>query len=368
MQYHGAATGRWAGRGFQPHNMKRVETGALDVDATVDAIIARDVETVRKFGAPLTIIGDTARALICASSGKTLLAGDFSTIEARVLAWYAGETWKLDAFRRYDASGDPSLDVYLTAAGRVLRRKVSPEDEIGRHVGKTCELAFGFGGALGAWRNFDDSNQHTDTDVDHFKNEWRRAHPATTRFWRRLEATIKKAIRKREHVVLDNLACESDGNTLQIVLPSGRRIAYPGARLVPGKFKDTSDVVFLDNAQGGWAEKRAWYGIFVENVVSGAARDLLATALLRIDTAGYPIVLHVHDEVVVEVEDDRIDADAFKRLLTASPPWAKGLPIAAKVRVGRRYSKSKVKPSIEPAVISAAAQIDCEQEVYADDF
>jgi DNA polymerase len=368
LKFCAASTGRWSGRGFQPHNLKRVETKDFDVDAAIDAILTRNRDRVREFGPPMTVIGDTARGLICAPPGRALVCGDFSTIEARTLAWYAGETWKLDAFRRYDATNDPALDPYLSAAGRILKRRVDPEDEIGRHLGKTCELAFGFGGALGAWRNFDSSDAHSDGDVERYKQEWRRAHPATTRFWRQLEGRIKKAIRTGERGTLGQLVFEFENGTAFITLPSGRRLSYPQARLVPGNFNGSTDIAFMDNAKGGWAETQEWFGTFVENVVSGAARDLMAAALKRIDAAGYPIVLHIHDEVAVEVPEDFHDVEALRRLMVELPDWAAGLPVAAKVRIGKRYSKSKPRAGAQARQIKLELELEPEEREFADDF
>jgi DNA polymerase len=367
LKFHGASTGRWSSTGVQVHNLKRIEIANFDVDAAIGAILTRDRDCVCEFGPPMTVIGDTARGLICAPPGHALVCGDFSTVEARVLAWYAGETWKLDAFRRYDATNDLQLDPYLGAAGRILKRRVDPEDEIGRHLGKTCELAFGFGGGLGAWRNFDSSDTHSDEDVERYKQEWRRAHPATTRFWRRLESAIKKTIRTGQCGTLDRFAFALEDGTFLIALPSGRRLSYPHARLMPGKFPDSVDVTFMDNAKGGWAEKRAWFGVFVENVISGTARDLLAAAVLRIDAAGYPIVLHIHDEIAVEVPEDFRDAEAFRRLMVELPDWATGLPVAAKVRIGKRYSKSKPRAGAQVRQIEVL-NLDIEEREFADDF
>jgi len=262
---------------------------------------------------------------------------------------------------------DPALDPYLSAAARILKRRVDPSDDIGRHLGKTCELAFGFGGGLGAWRNFDDSDTHSDADIEGFKQEWRRAHPATTRFWRRLEGRIKKTIRTGQSDTLDRLAFEFTDGTLYITLLSGRRLAYPEAHLVPGKFPDATDVAFMDNARGGWAETREWFGTFVENVISATARDLLAAALKRINAAVFAICLHVHDEIVAEVPEDFNDAEAFRRLLVELPAWAAGLPVAAKVRVGKRYSKSKPRAGVQVRQIQTA-DLDLEEREFVDDF
>jgi DNA polymerase len=316
LRSHGAGTGRWSGRGFQPQNIKRSESE--DIVGAVAAVLAGDLDGVRELGSPLGIIRDTMRSMICAAPGHTLVAGDFSTVEARILAWLANETWKLDVFRQYDVTGDPALDFYLVAASQALRRPVAPDDEAGRHVGKMCELAFGFGGALGAWRRFD-ADEHTDHEVNAFVQRWRQSHPATTRFWRRLESAIKRTVRTGERGTLGNLAFELEHGTLRIVLPSGRCICYPEARLVPGKFANTTQVTFKDNAKGGWNDVRAWHGTFTENVVQAIARDLLVAAMWQAERAGYPVVLHVHDEIVCEVPKGFGSADEFHRLMTEPP-------------------------------------------------
>jgi DNA polymerase len=312
LRYHGGAPGRWSGRGFQPQNLKRPE--GEDIADAVEAVLTGNLETVRRLGAPLDVIGDTMRSMICAAPGHKLIAGDFSSVEARVLNWYAGETWKLDTF--HDATQDPALDVYLIAAAQVLRRSVAPNDEVGRQTGKTCELAFGFGGALGAWRKFD-PDQHSDREVESYVQRWRQAHPATTRFWRRLESAIKVTIRTGHRGTLGRF----ENGTLRIVLPNGRRVHYP-ARLGPGKFAGTTQVTFKDNALGGWIDTRAWYGIFVENVVQATARDLLAAAMQRLERAGYPVILTVHDEIVCEVPEDFGTVEEFHRLMIEPPAWA----------------------------------------------
>jgi hypothetical protein len=368
LRYHGASTGRWSGRGFQPQNLKRPETE--DVTSAVTAVLAGDLDGVRELGSPLAVVGDVMRSMICAAPGHMLVAGDFSAIESRVLAWFAGEAWKLNGYREFDRTADPTLEPYCVTASRILRRAVTPDDEAGRAIGKTADLALGFGGALGAWRRFDPDGDHSDEEVAGFVQRWRQAHPATTRFWRLLESAAKRAVRTGERGTLGNLAFEFERGTLHIVLPSGRRISYPQARLAPGKFNGTTRIVFKDNARGGWSDKEdAWHGVFVENLVQGTARDLLAAAMRRLEAARYPIVLHIHDEIIVEVPTDRADADEFHRLTIEPPSWAAGLPIAAKVRVGDRYSKSKSEPRSEaPTPETSTANADTDEKIYVDDF
>src|SRR5262245_10794105 len=183
FRYHGAATGRWSGEGVQPHNLKRPVVG--DLDAAVAAVATGNYQHVKElYPKPLSVVGDCSRAMICAAPGKVLVGADFSSIESRVLAWIAGEHWKLDAYKRYDATCDPRDEPYCETACRIFRvpsgsyTKDSPE----RNVGKTCDLAFGYMGAINAWRKFE-PERFTDDEVKNFNAEWRAAHPAIKRFW-----------------------------------------------------------------------------------------------------------------------------------------------------------------------------------------
>ena len=178
FRYHGAATGRWAGEGFQPQNLKRPVVD--DLAAAIAAVATGDYAHVKKlYPRPLAVVGDCSRSMITAAPGHVLIGADFSSIESRVLAWIAGEDWKLDAYRRFDATRDPRDEPYCETACRIFRvpsgtyTKDSPE----RSVGKTCDLAFGYQGGLNAWRKFE-PDKFTDAEVETFKTEWRAAHPA----------------------------------------------------------------------------------------------------------------------------------------------------------------------------------------------
>jgi DNA polymerase len=152
--FHGAvATGRWTGSGLQPQNLKKPKT--KDLDAAAAAVLAGDMNRIRELGAPLSVVGDLSRSMICAAPGFVLSGADFSSIESRVLAWLAGEEWKLEAYRQFDVTGDPKLEPYCVTASHIFGEPVTPDDEERRQVGKTCDLAFGFAGGVGAWRKFD---------------------------------------------------------------------------------------------------------------------------------------------------------------------------------------------------------------------
>jgi DNA polymerase family A/Toprim domain/CHC2 zinc finger len=338
LRFHAASTGRWSGRGYQPQNLKKPET--KDLEAAVQAVMSGDAARIRALGPVLTIVGDISRAIVCAAPGHILVGGDFSAIESRVLAWLAGEDWKINNYREFDATGRPELEPYCATASRVFRRSVTPEDKAGRSVGKTCDLAFGYGGGLKAWRKF--SSAYTDPEVEQFKTTWRREHPATVRFWRNLERIVHHTVISGRPHNLDGgkISCRMNEGYLLLALPSGRDLSYPQAALGPGKFEGTRELRFKDNARGGWADTSAWYGQLTENVVQAVARDLLAAAILRVGAAGYDIVLHVHDEIVCEVPDGFGEHAGFLGLLTELPTWSAALPMAAKVWTGKRYTKS----------------------------
>jgi len=213
----------------------------------------------------------------------------------------------------------------------------SPE----RNVGKTCDLAFGYMGGLGAWRKFE-PDRFTDEEVKQFNREWRAAHPAIKRFWYNVDRAALTAVRERGRVIrCGSVLFKSTGSFLLLKLPSGRKLSYPQPRAVGDEQRQ--HIVFTDNAAGQFKDCRngdgAYGGLWTENVVSGIARDLLAEAMLRIEAAGYPIVLHVHDEIVAEVPIGFGSTDEFTRLMTRKPAWALELPIAAKAWTGGHYAK-----------------------------
>jgi hypothetical protein len=160
-------------------------------------------------------------------------------------------------------------------------------------------------------------------------------------FWHALERAAHRSVRtKKQHTFGNQLGFDVEHSTLFMTLPSGRRLAYPEARMVPGKFEETCNIRHKSNAKGAWADVDTWYGTLVENAVQATARDLLVAAMQRLEAADYKVVLHVHDEIVCEVPEDFGSQDEFLRLMLELPAWAAGLPIAGKVRSGKRYAKS----------------------------
>ena len=341
LQFHKASTGRWAGEGFQPQNLKRPEVE--DLEAAIAAVKTGSYEHVRSlYPRALSLLGDLGRSLIVAAPGHTLIGADFTAIESRVLAWVGNEQWKLDAHRRFDATQDPRDEPYCVLACRMLHApegSFTPESPE-RRIGKYSDLACGYMGGAAAIERIApgvfDENQR-----EQIKNEWRAAHPRIKDFWYAIDRAAWAAVENRGNIIrCGPISFRTVGTSLFLKLPSGRKLAYPNART---KLIDPQHgvVVFNDNSAGGWRECRdgrgAYGGVWTENIVQAISRDLLAEAMLRVEAAGYPIVLHVHDEIVCEVPEGFGSTDEFTRLMTRAPSWALTLPIAAKAWTGPRF-------------------------------
>ncbi len=349
LQYHGASTGRWSSHGIQVHNMKRPVVE--DMDAAIKAVATGDLAHIKTlYPQPMSVVGDIARATLCAAPGHRFVVADFSGIEARVTAWIAGEQAEIDQWANFDHSREPADEPYLIA-GLACRL---PADQA-RPKGKTCTLAFGFAGGAGAYRKLAPDDPATDAEIDGYKDAWRRVHPATVRFWAAINTAAVKAVRNPGKVAVVNskLSFICDDTFLRMTLPSGRWIAYPFPRLRTND-RGGCVVVYKDNSAGKWGDCRkgqgAYGGLWTENCVQAIARDIFAAAMPRLEAAGYPIVLHVHDEIVAEVPDGFGSVEEFIRIITEVPEWAAGLPLAAKGRNGPRFCKtSKPEPSPQPA-------------------
>jgi DNA polymerase len=341
--YHKDSTGRWAGTGPQPQNLKRPEIE--DVEAAITAVTTGDYDHVRSlYPRVLSLLGDLGRSLICAAPGYILIGADFGAIESRVLAWVAAEEWKLEAYRRYDATRDLRDEPYCVLAARMLKL---PEGSITprtreRAFGKTGDLACGYQGGEKAIEKFA-PGMFTLAEREKIKTEWRTAHPAVCKFWYALDHAAWTAVQQRGRVVsCGPVAFKCCGNFLFLKLPSGRKLAYPFAR---PKLLDPQHgaVVLADSSDGQFRDCRngdgAYGGLWTENIVSAIARDLLAEAMLRLEASGYAIVVHVHDEIVAEVPESFDSTEEFTRLMTQRPSWALDLPIAASAWIGPRYCK-----------------------------
>src|SRR5262245_22955101 len=339
---YGAGPGRWSSPGPQLHNLRRND--AEYPASLVDALLAGNHAEFARWGNPLAVAAQLSRAALCAKSGHIFMCADFGAIESRINAGLAGETWKLDVYRNYDATGDKSCEPYRVIAAQMLRKNSVDLVTAERQLGKNADLACGFGGSIGAWRRIAGDDGRSDAEVLTLIRQWRDAHPAIRAFWRELAQAARVAIRTGHPILVapaprPPIIAAFDDYALTLTLPSGRAISYPGARLAPNtKFEDGDpDIEFFDNARGQWKPARAWFGTLVENVVQGTARDLLAAALLRFEARGLPVVFHCHDEVVIEVPEGTVSEQEVLALLLEPPAWAAGLPLGGKVHSGPLY-------------------------------
>lgn len=371
LQYHGAGTGRWAGRGVQPQNFPRGDEDILEppslaprikngelcaMPALVDAIRTGDADHLElAYGDPMEAISTALRGFITPAPGMEFYVADFSAIEARVLAWVAGEQWKLDAFAGIDRGEgyNGSQDIYLATASMVygypcLTKKTHKAE---RQTGKTCELAFGYQGGIGAWRKFDSSDKWTDEEVDEKKKAWRASHPMVVKLWYGLEEAAIKAVLtgrpQRYRNITYQVVKSAVGNWLACKLPSGRCLWYYNPRCVEvgedfrtGAPKFQVEYEGKDNKKGGvWGVIRTYGGMLTENVVQAISRDLMCDAMFRLERAGYPIILTVHDEIIAERPFGTGDMIEFYALMSEISEIYEGLPINVDGWHGTRYQK-----------------------------
>jgi DNA polymerase len=368
LRWHGGGPGRWVGLGPQLQNLDRNDVG-VPLEA-IELVRAGDRAGLARYGNPLTLIGSLARGALCAAPGHEFLMFDYSSIESRDLAWLAGETWKLDAYREFDRTGDKRIEPYRITAAKMLGKELDAITKIDRQTGKIGDLSAGFGGSVGAWRR-QIVDERSDFEVKADIEKWRRAHPRIVKFWHDLARCIRIAIKTGQSVYVGTppgptITAHFEAGNLYLTLPSGRAITYPEAHLVPSKFEGYSpDVAFKDNAHRQWKDVRGWHGTFTENVVQGIARDILVAAIARMEARGLRVVLHVHDDLVVEAPIGSVSPEEFQRLALEPVPWAEGLPLAGKARVAHCYLEEPEEP-LQPQ-LDGDAIVETVLDSYLDD-
>jgi DNA polymerase bacteriophage-type len=331
FSYHGAQTGRWAGRGFQPQNLPR--PAFKDTDNCISLFGQRDPDIIETlYGDPMVALSSALRGMIVPAKGNRLIVSDFSAIEARVLAWLADEQGPLDVFR---AGGD----IYCHAATEIYGRTITEDDKDERQIGKVAVLALGYQGGVGAFQTMAKAYRVEVADelADEIKVKWRKAHPKIVRFWYALEAAATSAVRHKGHdFEAGPVTFRVVGDFLFAKLPSGRRLAYYKPRITGDKLEFWG----TDSKLGGrWAQLSTYGGKLCENVTQAVARDLLAEAMLRLEANGYRVVASIHDEIICEMPKGAGDLATMEQLMCELPDWATGLPMAAEGFECERYRK-----------------------------
>jgi DNA polymerase len=370
LVYHQAATGRWAGKGMQPHNLPRPHPLLKDLTALLGAV--GDPQRFQAALPPTVTVADGISALVRptlrAAPGKLLCVADFASVEARGVAWCAGEEALLARF----AAGQ---DVYLDLAQRIFGRPLSRQDGRERQIGKQAVLGCGYGmgartfGKRCLARGVDLLAAHTSaeavvegyraacpqvagTRVSENGHTWRRGG-----LWNEVEAAARECVLTGVPQSAGRCTFSREGTTLLVGLPGGRRLHYRNARVesvAPACCREKGlaarprPVVLFDRPRRRGMQ--AYGGLLTENLVQAICRDLLAGALLECERLGLPVVLHVHDEVVVEVPEATAEEASRKLALVMSTPpaWATGFPIEVEGFVAERYAKDP--PKGAPAV------------------
>lgn len=346
MQYHGAATGRWAGRKIQPHNMPRPKIKQHAIDG-VFRLLARPNAApliALGYGSPMSIISDCLRGMIRAKSGHDFIAADFSAIEARGLAWLAGEERVLEIFRGHGK-------IYEHAAAGIYGKPMEAVTKDERQIGKVAVLALGYQGGVGAFQTMARGYgvQVPDERAEEIKTAWRKAHPAIVRYWFDLEDAAECAVLRpggsfSAGATGREVTFKRRGNFLWCRLPSGRALCYPYPRLQTkvtpwGAPKDQVHYMAVNGVTRKWELSHVYGGLLSENVTQALCRDLLAEAILRLEERGYPVVFHVHDEIVCEAPLGRGSLEEMEAIMSEVPAWAAGFPIKAEGWRGERFRK-----------------------------
>lgn len=325
MRFCGAnRTGRWSGNILQPQNLP--QNHLPDLTLARDIVKDGDFEMLdMMFGNVPNVLSELIRTVLIPKPNHRFIVADFSAIEARVLAWIAGEQWRIDTFKN-------GGDIYCASASKMFKVPVEKHGVNGelRQKGKISELACGYGGSVGALKNMGAVEMGVqENELQGLINDWRNANPHIVRFWYEVGNAAMKAIKEKTTVPLGKLVFAYERGILFIRLPSGRRLSYIKPRIGTNRFGGDSITYMGINSAKKWDRLETFGGKLTENIVQGTARDLLANALINAANAGYDTVFHVHDEIICEVPNGYGSVDELCKLMCIKPEWADGLPLNA---------------------------------------
>ena len=367
-----------SGRGMQLQNLARPTVSQKEIDFATEVLKQRDGAFECFYDDPSVILPNLLRGEIIAPAGKKLIAADYSNVEGRVLAWLAGEEWKLQAFRDFDAGH--GHDLYKLAYAKAFG--VQPDDvtKPQRQIGKVLELALGYGGGAAAFARFASGygmnlsemsgyvkstaprSEWVDAadSYDYFaekkmtgglertefiacevlKRLWRKSNPKIVEFWSKVGRAVQKAIVSRESVRVGYVSFTRTKSFLVARLPSGRLLCYPSPKTNPSVGKDSFTYMGMNQFSRKWEKIESYGAKNVENLTQAVACDLLSEGLLRMDAAGYKTILTIHDEAITEVPDsDEFTFQKMEHLMSELPDWAPGLPLVAAGYEAYRYRK-----------------------------
>lgn len=325
LQFYGAnRTGRWAGRLVQVQNLPQNHIPDL---ALARSLVKRgefdQVEML--YDSTPGVLSELIRTAFVPKPGCRFIVADFAAIEARVLAWFSGEQWRLDTFQQ-------GGDIYCASASKMFHVPVEKHGQNAhlRQKGKIAELALGYGGSVGALTSMGALDMGlAEEELQPLVDQWRGANPHIVKFWWDVDAAAMKAFRAKTELRLGSLCFACRSGMMFITLPSGRRLSYVKPRLMPNRFNRESLTYEGVGESKKWSRIETYGPKLTENIVQATSRDLLALAMLRLRNAGFEIVMHIHDEAVVEVPEGVSSVDEICRIMSEAPAWAAGLPLRA---------------------------------------
>ena len=332
MQFYGGHTGRWAGRSLQPQNLARNTMPDDELDAARDLVKMGDFEGLEMlFGEPAPIFSQLVRTAFIPSPGNRFVVSDFSAIEARVIAWLAGEDWRLEVFRN-------DGDIYCESASRIYHVPVVKHGINGelRQRGKVAELALGYGGSVGAMKQMDTTGSVPEEEMAGIVQQWRRESPAIVRMWKECQNAAVAVISGRQpRRVIKSLQdttfyMERVAGTpvLVIKLPSGRPISFWDPKIMDSEMGPRVTYMNQNQTTRKWERCETYGGKITENIVQSVARDCLAEKMTQLSAQGYDIVFHVHDEMILDVpKEDTRAAELVDKIMAEPIEWAEGLPL-----------------------------------------
>lgn len=339
LQFYGAnRTGRWAGRIVQPQNLPRTYIDASLLPLARELVKTGQTDALQMiFGSVPDTLSQLIRTAFVATPGNILVDADFSAIEARVVAWLAGEEWVLQVFRTHGKIYEATASqLYNVPVEKIV--KGQPEYSL-RQYGKAATLALGYGGGASALITAGHLPKDTpEEELLDIRNRWRLANPAIVQFWRTVETAAKQAVISGHRVELPGgrlvFARESDPRNRQdfltIRLPSGRKLYYVTPHMGSNRFGQDAVCYWGQNQQTKkWTALETYGGKLTENITQAVARDCLAETIERLEAAGFPVVFHIHDEVVIDAPRELADLNAVEAIMKQPPSWAPELPLNA---------------------------------------
>ena len=326
FQFYGASTGRWAGRLVQLQNLPH--DTLPDLDEARDMVLLGDADDFECFYPKVqTALSALIRTMIIPEEGQRLIVADFSAIEARVIAWIAGEEWRIKAFK-------DNKDIYCESASRAFKvpvEKHGVNHEL-RAKGKCIELACGYSGGVGAMKNFGaDKLGMSEEEMADLVAKWRDASPHIVALWKSLEEAAIRCIKsgKPQVSTVGSIRFDIEDDVLWMTLPSGRRIAYWGAAMGKDRWgRPSVTYMSMNQTTHKWERTETFSGKIAENLTQATARDCLKEALFNLDKAGYDVRATVHDEVIITATPDQTLDEAIA-LMCKGAPWMEGLPLNA---------------------------------------